>query len=1032
MKLSRLFILVILLVQGLFAHGAEVWQRSYGPGVTQAKVFAGDGSTLYVGTSGGVFKSTDKGATWTAVNAGLVSTAIRALLLAPDGTLYAGTDSGGVYKSTNKGGIWTAANGGVATKMVNALARTPNGTLYAATDGGVFRSTDKGATWTIGAPAVSGGDFNIFTNALALAPDGTLYAGTEGYGVFISTDKGATFAPTNVNFGFVKSLALAPDGTLYAGKDKGLYKSTDKGVTWTDASGGYASLISKVEALFVAPDGTLYAGMSNWGVYRSMDRGTTWTQEASSKVSILTIFVAPDGVRYVGTSYGVYRSAGKGLPWTTANVGLLYATSAALMFTPDGTLYAGTSNGVFVSSNKGLTWAHRSDGMSDSGVRSLVYAPDGTLYAATDDYYVYRSTDKGMTWTNLQSGLPATARLDAYAMHVSALTLALDGTLYAGTGRGAFRSADKGTTWTAVNSGLTVTVNNVTYAMPVAALTSSPDGTLYAGTAGFNIDGTANKGGSVYRSTNKGATWIAANSGLTDKYVFALTLAPDGTLYAGTWGDGVFKSVDKGVTWTAANGGLTNKVVLSLALAPDGTLYAGTLYGGTFRSADKGATWTAASNGLTDMVIYALTFSQDGTLYAGTWGNGVQSMIRTAGKLTGLALQSPASLPENASATLQAAALYDNDYRQTVKPVWRVDNPAAASISADGTLTALAVPKDTVVTVTAGYSEGGVTQNASRQVVIKNVPAPLTALQIRSTANMVTSGGATALNALALYQDGTSSPVVPVWRVASGPAAIGADGVLTAQAVTADAPVTVTATYSEGALTKTATLTLTVKKPVSKLTFLKIRGADDAIGGQVLRYQAFALYEDGTEVEVTPIWTSQDPLSPISATGELSVDNATKQFGIVANYSEYDVGKTFTKMVTVTKSSAAPNTLKVKISQTDALKPKDMLEVDWSFENFAPTTRFDLYAWVVTPDNVPIYMINGGGLFDLPSFDIQKIPYRTKELLPQERRPMLHFPIPAGLASGVYTFHAVATKPGASVDDQSQWVSADNAAVTVR
>ncbi len=58
------------------------------------------------------------------------------------------------------------------------------------------------------------------------------------------------------------------------------------------------------------------------------------------------------------------------------------------------------------------------------------------------------------------------------------------------------------------------------------------------------------------------------------------------TLYAGTRGGGVFRSADKGASWIAANSGLTDKDVRALALAPDGTLYAGTMIGGVFRSTD--------------------------------------------------------------------------------------------------------------------------------------------------------------------------------------------------------------------------------------------------------------------------------------------------------------------------------------------------------------------------------------------------------------------------------------------------------------
>jgi hypothetical protein len=53
------------------------------------------------------------------------------------------------------------------------------------------------------------------------------------------------------------------------------------------------------------------------------------------------------------------------------------------------------------------------------------------------------------------------------------------------------------------------------------------------------------------------------------------------TLYAGTSGGGVFKSTDGGANWSAANSGLTNLSIYSLAINPT-MLYAGTWYGGAF------------------------------------------------------------------------------------------------------------------------------------------------------------------------------------------------------------------------------------------------------------------------------------------------------------------------------------------------------------------------------------------------------------------------------------------------------------------
>ena len=124
--------------------GTNVW-TSHGPEGGLTLVLAIDPqkpSTLYAGTDHGVFKSTDGGAAWSAVNTGLPSTGVDALAIDPatPSTLYAG-GGGGVFKSTDGGAAWSAINTGLTTPWVGALAIDPvtPSTLYAGTwGGGVF------------------------------------------------------------------------------------------------------------------------------------------------------------------------------------------------------------------------------------------------------------------------------------------------------------------------------------------------------------------------------------------------------------------------------------------------------------------------------------------------------------------------------------------------------------------------------------------------------------------------------------------------------------------------------------------------------------------------------------------------------------------------------------------------------------------------------------------------------------------------------------------------------------------------------
>jgi photosystem II stability/assembly factor-like uncharacterized protein len=117
--------------------------------------------------------------------------------------LYAGTWGGGVFKSTNGGTSWTAMNTGLTTTNVYALAINPQtpDILYAGTDDGVFKSTDGGTSWTqVGMWRT--GFTRPFAYALAINPQtpDTLYAGTNGGadgGVFKSTNGGTSWTAVN-------------------------------------------------------------------------------------------------------------------------------------------------------------------------------------------------------------------------------------------------------------------------------------------------------------------------------------------------------------------------------------------------------------------------------------------------------------------------------------------------------------------------------------------------------------------------------------------------------------------------------------------------------------------------------------------------------------------------------------------------------------------------------------------------------------------------------------------------------------------
>ncbi len=187
------------------------------------------------------------------------------------------------------------------------------------------------------------------------------------------------------------------------------------------------------------------------------------------------------------------------------------------------------------------------------------------------------------------------------------------GTLYAGTlGSGVFKSTNFGASWTAANTGL---LSNLVDAL---AIDPSDPSILYAGTSA------AAPGFGVFKSVNGGTSW--APTALTTGVFFSLAIDPTNpsTLYAGSSGPassfGVYKSINGGASWTIAHTGLTGSTVNALAIDPSApaTVYAG-LNGGVFKTTNGGENWTAVNAGLTDPSVFALAIDPSApAVYAAT------------------------------------------------------------------------------------------------------------------------------------------------------------------------------------------------------------------------------------------------------------------------------------------------------------------------------------------------------------------------------------------------------------------------------
>jgi photosystem II stability/assembly factor-like uncharacterized protein len=235
-------------------------------GIDVLLIDAQDPSTLYATNLAGIFKSTDAGRTWQEADSGAATVSQHGEFYVPvlgqdpqnSGTLYAarvnsdGTD-GGIYKTTDGGDNWSAmdVSWGAHLYDVSAIvvdSRRPM-VLYAGT-----RQLDCADYYC--SPD--------YYNQLASAP---------GTGVFKTTDGGKSWVKLNLPAGDVSALTNDPadPATLYAvlGYYPGskVYRSTDSGATWNSLDSGLAPATISGLVVDGRKPSTVYAGTYGGGVF---------------------------------------------------------------------------------------------------------------------------------------------------------------------------------------------------------------------------------------------------------------------------------------------------------------------------------------------------------------------------------------------------------------------------------------------------------------------------------------------------------------------------------------------------------------------------------------------------------------------------------------------------------------------------------------------------------------------------------------------------------------------------------------------
>lgn len=390
------------------------------PNYARALAFDSKGD-MFVGTSGGVYRSTDNENTFT--NVALTDTPITSIAIDSAGQVFAGT-AAGVYVSSNDGGSWTDA--GLPT-MVQTLLTDSKGNLYAGTPGGLYLSADNARNWS------EIGLWYALTLKLAVFQSGKIIAAT-GEGVYSSSDNGNLWINDGLT-GYCTSIVVSPSNEAFAGMLLGgINASTDEGNDWFGNGLGNTGISS----LEVTPNGYLFAaGYQGSGIFLSADSALSWNQVYAGSLTPISWAASSNGYVYAGvnsysgTNLGILRTTDNGNTWMQLNNGLANNLVLSLLVNPNGDVYAGTAGGgIYLSSDNGNSWSYL--GLMDRHVWSLNLISSNEILAGTDSG-VYSSPDGGVTWVPNNGGLAD--------LYINSITLSPNGYVFAATGSGVFRSS---------------------------------------------------------------------------------------------------------------------------------------------------------------------------------------------------------------------------------------------------------------------------------------------------------------------------------------------------------------------------------------------------------------------------------------------------------------------------------------------------------------------------------------------------------------------------------------------------------------
>ncbi len=336
---------------------------------------------------------------------------------------YLGND-GGIWKSTNKGDTWTALNNNLFITQFYYGTVNPSGTVYAGgtQDNGTLRTTGSSSWGSIlsGDGGATEIDFtntnNIYMEYVQLA----FFKTTDGGATFFKSMNGIPSGPgpwdgTTDRTLFISPFSMDPNNSsiIVAGTYR-VFRTVDGAANWNaisgdltgDGTGGSGAMVS---AVIVAKGNSnvIYAGCTNGRVQVTTDAGSSWNLRTSGlpNLSVTKISTDPGNpatayVTFSGyqASSKIYKTTDYGSSWTNISGNLPNLPTNCVVVNPanGSNLFVGTDLGIFSTTNGGSSWVQDVTGMANVPVLDLDYrASDNKLFAATHGRSMYSAAISG-------------------------------------------------------------------------------------------------------------------------------------------------------------------------------------------------------------------------------------------------------------------------------------------------------------------------------------------------------------------------------------------------------------------------------------------------------------------------------------------------------------------------------------------------------------------------------------------------------------------------------------------------------------